>query len=322
MIPVDVRTASGPQKSNPMMPLALGFGAFAVGVGLTFGVIQWQAQQQKIADMVALVEEMRAQQNQPTSEAEAVTRNAPIDLLSLDPELPRSAAAPEVVATPAATPAPAATQQEDVGRSTADRIRALVARSADPMVSAAIAEDVARRETMSIAIQGVNELVAAASVGQYGLSTDEGGRLSISFPEQLEDQRELERLLASAAEAGMIAFASSVQSSDGTFDGRIILFDLVERALLNGTEAERKIGANIRREALALTAQTNSALAERTANTSERFYVVEPGDSLAYISLQFYGNTNAYLRIFQANRDSLSSPEHIQVGQKLLIPAI
>ena len=56
--------------------------------------------------------------------------------------------------------------------------------------------------------------------------------------------------------------------------------------------------------------------------TGDRFYVVEAGDSLAFISLQFYGNTNTYTKIFEANRDVLSSPEKIQIGQRLVIPAV
>ncbi|MCO4847412.1 MAG: LysM peptidoglycan-binding domain-containing protein [Yoonia sp.] len=52
----------------------------------------------------------------------------------------------------------------------------------------------------------------------------------------------------------------------------------------------------------------------------QRFYTVQEGDSLAYISLQFYGNTNAYQSIFEANRTAIASPDKIQVGQRLFIP--
>ena len=49
---------------------------------------------------------------------------------------------------------------------------------------------------------------------------------------------------------------------------------------------------------------------------------MERGDSLAYLALQFYGNGSDFQRIFAANRDILSSPQNIQIGQRLRIPAI
>ncbi len=49
-------------------------------------------------------------------------------------------------------------------------------------------------------------------------------------------------------------------------------------------------------------------------------YVVRAGDTLGKISQRFYGNTRDYLRIYDANRDRLSSPSSIEVGQELIIP--
>jgi LysM repeat protein len=49
-------------------------------------------------------------------------------------------------------------------------------------------------------------------------------------------------------------------------------------------------------------------------------YVVQPGDTLSKISQRFYGDATEYMRIFDANRDKLSDPNRIQVGQELTIP--
>ena len=38
-------------------------------------------------------------------------------------------------------------------------------------------------------------------------------------------------------------------------------------------------------------------------STTARTYTVQPGDSLSKISKEFYGNTNQYMKIFEANRD-------------------
>lgn len=57
------------------------------------------------------------------------------------------------------------------------------------------------------------------------------------------------------------------------------------------------------------------------ANTGgNRTYVVQPGDTLGKISVRFYGTANGYVRIYEANRDQLSSPSDIRVGQELIIP--
>ena len=49
-------------------------------------------------------------------------------------------------------------------------------------------------------------------------------------------------------------------------------------------------------------------------------YTIKSGDTLSRISKQFYGDANEYMRIFYANRDKLSDPDKIQVGQQLSIP--
>ena len=50
-------------------------------------------------------------------------------------------------------------------------------------------------------------------------------------------------------------------------------------------------------------------------------YTVVSGDNLSKISKHFYGDPGEYMRIFYANRDKLSDPDKIQVGQELVIPS-
>src|SRR6516162_6942593 len=52
-----------------------------------------------------------------------------------------------------------------------------------------------------------------------------------------------------------------------------------------------------------------------------RTYTVKPGDTLSKISKEFYGSANDYMKIFNANRDQLSDPNKVKVGQELKIPA-
>jgi len=52
----------------------------------------------------------------------------------------------------------------------------------------------------------------------------------------------------------------------------------------------------------------------------EQTYTVIKGDTLSKIAKEFYGNANAYMKIFDANRDQLKDPDKIQIGQELRIP--
>ena len=122
-------------------------------------------------------------------------------------------------------------------------------------------------------------------------------------------------LLRDAARRGEIVVPASLNTAEGGVDMDTLLFNLVQTSLATDGTPE---GAEAARE------MSRRAFAASSARTSEvkgkRVYTVERGDSLAYISLQFYGRPDAYLRIFDANRDQLSSPDLIKIGQRLIIP--
>ncbi|NLT51928.1 MAG: LysM peptidoglycan-binding domain-containing protein [Ignavibacteria bacterium] len=50
------------------------------------------------------------------------------------------------------------------------------------------------------------------------------------------------------------------------------------------------------------------------------FHTVISGDNLSKISKHYYKDANKYMLIFNANKDQLSNPDMIKVGQKLKIP--
>lgn len=60
--------------------------------------------------------------------------------------------------------------------------------------------------------------------------------------------------------------------------------------------------------------------ASGAASTSARTYTVKSGDTLSKIAKEFYGDANAYMDIFNANKDQLSDPDKIKPGQVLKIP--
>jgi nucleoid-associated protein YgaU len=52
-----------------------------------------------------------------------------------------------------------------------------------------------------------------------------------------------------------------------------------------------------------------------------RTYTVKSGDTLSKIAKDHLGDANAYMKIFNANKDQLSDPDKIKPGQVLKIPA-
>ncbi len=49
-------------------------------------------------------------------------------------------------------------------------------------------------------------------------------------------------------------------------------------------------------------------------------YTVKAGDTLSKIAKEHLGDANAYMKIFDANKDQLSDPDKIKPGQVLRIP--
>lgn len=123
------------------------------------------------------------------------------------------------------------------------------------------------------------------------------------------------KVLQEAADKGRIKISKSLHSANGQTDMDTMLFYLVQTSLINDGTAD---GAEAARE------MSRRAFAASKAKTQlvggQRIYEVQAGDSLAYLSLQFYGRPSAYDRILDANRDQLGAPDDIQIGQRLIIP--
>ena len=56
------------------------------------------------------------------------------------------------------------------------------------------------------------------------------------------------------------------------------------------------------------------------AASSGKTYTVKAGDTLSKIAKDHLGNANAYMKIYEANRDQLSNPDLIKPGQVLTLP--
>ena len=126
-------------------------------------------------------------------------------------------------------------------------------------------------------------------------------------------------------------YAYAIQQAKGKFDGSAQERD--GKLYFTGsvkTEAEKneiwtaiKTIPDWREEIVAdikVTGGPSSGTSAAPAGTSARTYTVKSGDTLSAIAKEHLGNANAYMQIFEANRDQLSDPDKIKPGQVLKIP--
>jgi nucleoid-associated protein YgaU len=59
---------------------------------------------------------------------------------------------------------------------------------------------------------------------------------------------------------------------------------------------------------------------EQPVGTSGKTYTVKAGDTLSKIAREHLGDANAYMKIFNANKDLLTDPDKIKPGQVLKLP--
>lgn len=67
-------------------------------------------------------------------------------------------------------------------------------------------------------------------------------------------------------------------------------------------------------------AEINVVAAAAGAGTSGKTYTVKAGDTLSKIAREHLGDANAYMKIFNANKDQLTDPDKIKPGQVLKLP--
>lgn len=130
--------------------------------------------------------------------------------------------------------------------------------------------------------------------------------------------------------ANMIAEAISTDQSNAVL--RAIITDAIQnnqmtvpRALVNSNgdiDTASLIAALVQFSAEGSATDPGYELPpQRTFSNGDTLeHLVVQGESLASISLRYYGNTFDYPRIFAANTDKLASPDKIRIGQRLVIP--
>ncbi|HJU62885.1 MAG TPA: LysM peptidoglycan-binding domain-containing protein, partial [Candidatus Binatia bacterium] len=57
-----------------------------------------------------------------------------------------------------------------------------------------------------------------------------------------------------------------------------------------------------------------------TVSTSTE-HIVKGGDTLSHLALQYYGNARKWPKIYEANKGTMTNPNYLYIGQKVIVPA-
>lgn len=98
-----------------------------------------------------------------------------------------------------------------------------------------------------------------------------------------------------------------------------------QRLMAENDALKKKLAGTAPAPATTPTPPTDSPVrtaAQQKPATGHQIYTVVAGDTLTKIAAKFYGDSAGWEPIFEANRDSLSSPGALRVGQTLVIPNI
>lgn len=255
----------------------------------------------------------------------------PRDLASVIPEFDDGTATPVANIQDASAPAnPAPTTAPELDLSA---LTAAVSASVEPTPAPAPNNEIAAMTSGVLADLGIQantpegaamqDITAAVLASLNGATTQTGGQkpgqmdLQALIAQSMQSGQGndyIDALLNEAVTTGKVQVPDGLQTSDGRLDTRTLLATIVNQSM--GDTG----GANIAALKAEAGAGTRVAAPQVQSSGNQRFYTVESGDSLAYISLLFYQDSSQYDRIFEANRDKLASPNQIRVGQRLLIP--
>lgn len=256
----------------------------------------------------------------PIEETAEVTRASTPEISSL-----AQAAVSATAPIPAAAPATAlidAPRRIDVARPNTDDTRLsdmtnnVLAELGFAGVEAVTTNSQVQRQSTSKILAGIE-----AATGQRSIleERDTLEAIIIAALRAGETDESIDIIINDAAASGNVAVPEILVTSDGRVDTHVLLRNIV-------TQAQVAAGgsAPVAPEATPENTQGMEVRVVQRATDAvqARFYTVQSGDSLGAISITFFGSSEYYDVIFQANKGLLSSRDRIRVGQRLVIPQL
>ena len=246
---------------------------------------------------------------QPSEPPQKFAKRAPITA----PEQQVSRAKTNLVEVDAAALNPARpsvmpeTDQADLANSTASVLAGLGGATTPSETSS---EDDKLRDMTAGVLAGLNALRPTPETPTQALQN-----LIVRALGEGQSDSYIDALVNEAANAGALQVPNILVTEQGSVDTRTLLASIVGKA--TGVTPEPAAYTNLGGEGVEV------RVVQRAGGTVQyRFYTVQRGDSLGGIAVKFYGDAAHFPRIYEANKQFLSSANKIRVGQRLSIPII
>lgn len=173
-----------------------------------------------------------------------------------------------------------------------------------------------QRESTSQILAGIEAATGQSSILQESETLE---AIVIAALRAGESDEAIDQIVNNAAAAGSVAVPEILVTSDGRVDTHVLLNNIVTQAQIAAGGAAPAIPELSPEDVQGLEVRV---VQQATTDVQARFYTVQSGDSLGAISIKFFGSTEHYNAIFEANRGLLSSPDRIRIGQRLVIPEL
>lgn len=214
----------------------------------------------------------------------------------------------------------APTPQPNPALAIAAAVKASQAPAGDPAFTTALLSELGKAPAAGAegdALMAMTQdVLANLTGGAKGAGAPDSGDLQTLVVQALRQGQSdayLDALLNEARDSGRIAVPEALITSDGKVDTTTLLAALVQRSV-GATKVPADSGL--------AGAEPEVTRPRARSLVRAEVYTVQPGDSLAAISYRFYGDTMQYTVIYDANRDKITTPDKIRVGQQLTIPVL
>lgn len=248
-----------------------------------------------------------------TGDDMAVTRGLGDSILGPVPDVIASLDTTVVTPAPLRAPAPSLNVLTDNARmaETTANVLAGLGLNVAPTPDTTTADPM--RDLTASVLSGIGQITGKQVIagGETPAPNTSLEMLVVQALQQGQSDAYIDTIVNEAAKAGTITVPQGLVTANGNVDTAVLLYSLIEKARAAAGEPPLPpSGAN----------EGVEFLSDDTE--FRRVYTVGSGDSLGAIAIKFYGSVDKSDVIYQANRDVLSSPNAIQIGQRLAIPEL
>lgn len=154
------------------------------------------------------------------------------------------------------------------------------------------------------------------------------------YDRYLELRPESEKAALIKEQRDKVQRALAVQLMQETPEGRKVIAE-IQRLQKENTALKKELAASNQTtqpdrtrtapsttEAQPAATTTHKPAAKTQPAAKHQIYTVVSGDTLTKIATKFYGDSESWEPIYEANKDSMSSPSSLRVGQTLVIPSL